>query len=591
MAELTKYQQTGRVFADLPQFDFANVREAFKSSQSMAAGLDRLSDFANKFAVKEAQTKAEEFAVNNPITIEQLKEAEKSGLTADDLVKASGGGIVWQETLRKFQGEQLRTQLEVATNTAALDIANQVKMRQITDPNEIAAKFEALQNSMVKPLLSLDPDSAVKFKTSSGALIKNLHKQSLDKIYDDYVVDKKVETGNYVKVALEAVDTIFKTEKDPQVVESRLILTRNTLAQLAKEGGPDFAYSTISQFDKDIQEKKVNHFIDIALKDDFAKNPQTGARDDNLAMIKMINGDFGEDTALFEKLDPKEKALVRNSYRTRESDRIAIEKEVQEKQTLKDISDVNNFEQDYFNSGRQDKQALKKLEEIVRRNPKALTAEALERIKKGDPDDAAKQEFSSAAITLKERIRANPNMSWADVTIEGKQLGLGQDIINRYIYPFFTSSSDRDFYNKLRYGSKSPAGSVPTFIENQTLMNDTQAVNDYINNIIEKNKKLQPGQKPEVVPSKSEALDIIRDKQSKSPATADMKTTITEVSTYLTANKIKNITINENSSLQDSALIAQIDRVNDKNQYILSSEQRAWLKAKLKMIDAARANR
>jgi hypothetical protein len=102
---------------------------------------------------------------------------------------------------------------------------------------------------------------------------------------------------------------------------------------------------------------------------------------------------------------------------------------------------------------------------------------------------------------------------------------------------------------------------------------------------------LQPGQKPEIVPSKSEALDIIRDKQSKSPATTDMKTTITEVSTYLTANKIKNIIINENSSFQDAALIAQIDRLNDKNQYILSVEQRNWLKAKLKMIDAARANR
>lgn len=589
MADL-QYQSTGRLYSDLPSFDFANVREGINLSRTMTNSLDRLSEFATKVAAKEAERKAEQFAVENPITLEQLKNAEKSGVTAADLVKATGGGTIWQETLKKFQAEQLRTQLEVSANTAALEILNQVKMNQLTDPNEITAKFEALQNGMVKPLKSLDPETAIKFQASSGALIKNLHKQSLDKIYDNYVLDKKVETGNYVNVALESVSTILKTEKDPQVVKSRFMLTRKTLANLAKEGGPDFAYSTITQFDKDAQEKTVNHFIDIALKDDFAKNPQTGKRDENLAMVRMINGDFGEDTALFDTLDPKEKALIRSSYRTRENDRIATQKQVQEEQLMKDIGDVNNLEQDFFNSGRKDKDALKKLEEIVRRNPKALTAEALERIKKGDPDDAAKLEFSNAAITLKERIRANPNMSWTDVTIQGKQLGLGQDIVNRYIYPFFTSNSEKDFYNKLRYGAKTPVGSISTFIENKTLMNDTQAVNDYITNIVERNKKLPPGQKPEIVPSKTEALEIIRDKQASSPATANIKTTVAEINKYIQIREIGNITINENSSLSDSMLVSQIDRkVNDK--FVLPEEVRNYLKAQLQMIDNARAAR
>lgn len=591
MAELPKYQPTGRIYSDLPSLDFANVRESVKLSQSITDNLDRLSAFAQKTAEKEAERKAEQFAVENPITLDELKKAESSGLTANDLVKATGGGTIWQETLRKFQAAQLRTQLEVSANTAALDIANQVKMRQLTDPAEITAKFEALQNGMSKPLESLDPETAIQFKASSGSMIKNLHKLSLDKLYDDYVVDKKVETGNYVNVALESVDSLFKAEKDPEVVKSRLVIMRRTLADLAKEGGADFAYSTITQFDKDVQEKKVNHFIDIALKDDFAKNPQTGKRDENLAMIRMINGDFGEDTALFNKLDPKEKALIRSSYRTRENDRIATEKQVQEEQTIKDIGDVNNLEQDFFNSGRKDKVALKKLEEIVRRNPKALTAEALERIKKGDSDDAAKQEFSNAAITLKERIRVNPNMSWTDVTIQGKQLGLGQDIINRYIYPVFTSNSEKDFDRKLRYGAKSPAGSIPTFLENQKLMNDTAAVNEYRNNIIERNKKLPPGQKPEIVPSKSEALDIIRDKQSESPTAANVKTAVTEINKYLEIREIKNITINENSSLSDNMLVSQIERKDGNGKFILSEQDRKYLKAQLQMIDNARAAR
>jgi hypothetical protein len=589
MAELPKYQETGRIYSDLPSLDFANVRENIKLTQNINNSLDRLADFSTKIAAKETARKAEEFAVTNPITLDDLKNAEKSGVTANDLVKATGGGAIWQETLRKFQAEQLRTQLEVSANTSALDIANQVKMRQLTDPNEITAKFEALQNGMSKPLKSLDPEAAIKFQASSGALIKNLHKLSLDKLYDDYVLDKKVETGNYVNVALESVDALFKAEKNPEAVKSRLMLVRKTLSGLAAEGGADFAYTTITQFDKDVQEKTVNHFINISTKDDFAKNPQTGKRDENLAMIRMINGDFGEDTPLFKTLDPKEQAQIRASYRTRENDRIATEKQVAEEQTLKDVGDVNNLKQDYINGGRRDNSIITKLEEIVRRNPKALDSDALERFKKGDQEDEAKAEFSSAAITLKERIRANPNMSWTDITIQGKQLGLGQGIINRYIYPFYTSSSDRDFYNKLRYGSKTPAGSIPGYIENQTLLNDTNAVNDYISNIVERNKKLPPGQKKEIVPTKSEALDIIRNKQV--PVVADIAKVVKESNVYLTGRKIKNIIINENSSMQDSALVSQIERKNASGQYILSQEVRNYLTAQLRIIDSARANK
>ena len=244
MAELPRYQETGRIYSDLPSFDFANVRESMKFSQSISNSLDRLSNFATKVAAKDAERKAEEFAIENPITLEQLKEAEKSGITANDLVKATGGGTIWQETLKKFQAEQLRTQLEVSANTAALDILNQVKMRQISDPNEITAKFESMQRGLVKPLQSLDPDTAVKFNASSGALIKNLHKQALDKLYDDYVLDKKVETKDYETVAMQLIESSYETESDINVINAQISNVRKTYATIAREGGADFAYSS-----------------------------------------------------------------------------------------------------------------------------------------------------------------------------------------------------------------------------------------------------------------------------------------------------------------------------------------------------------
>lgn len=591
MADLPRYNETGRVYSDLPSLDFANVKENFKFSQALTNNLDRLSDFATKMAEKETERKAEQFAIDNPITLDDIKNAEKTGASALDLVKATGGGSIWQETVRKFQASQLRTQLEVEAQSAALQINNQIKMQQITDPMEIKAKYNALVNGLGKPLSTLDGEEYLKYKASTGTLVKGLEKIALDKVYDDYVLDKKVQGGVFAREAIEAVDVLYKTQKDPELVKASLNARRQTLVNLVREAGPEFAMETLKQFDKDVEEKKINHFIDIATKDEFAKNPITGKRDENIAMSRMITGDFGDDSALFKTLEPKEQALVRSSYRTRENDRIATEKQVQEEQTIKDVQDVNNLEMDFFNSGKKDRSALRKLEEIVRRNPKALTAEGLERIKKGDPDDDEKAQFSNAAITLKERIRANPNMSWTDVKIQGKQLGISEVVINRYIYPVFTSNEERDYNRKLLLGSANPISNISGFVQKTTQMDDNQAVTDYRNQIIEKNKKLKPGEKPEPVPSKSEALDIIRDKQAKSPATQDIKTVISETNLYLKTRKIGNITIDENSSFSDTVLSSQINRKDSKGKYILPDDVRQYLETQLKAIDAARARR
>ena len=71
MADLPRYQSTGRVYADLPQLDFANVRESFKQSQSLSNQLDRLSNYAFTEVGKTTEKAAEKFALDNPITIDQ----------------------------------------------------------------------------------------------------------------------------------------------------------------------------------------------------------------------------------------------------------------------------------------------------------------------------------------------------------------------------------------------------------------------------------------------------------------------------------------------------------------------------------------
>lgn len=324
MAELPRYQPTGRVFADVPQLDFANVRESFKQSQNMTNALDKLSQFAYKQAALNVETEAEQFSIDNPITLEQLQEAEKSGITAADLVKASGGGAIWQKTVKKFQAEQLRGQLEVQANTEALRIKQMVDSGELTNPQEIKSKFVSLQAGMVKPLIGLDAESAIKFQHSTGALIKNLEKASYDKLSDNYKLLKQVEAGDYKKVALEAINVIHETILNPKIRNAQISLVRKTYAELAKEGGPEYALTEIRVMDKEIEESEINNFAKTGLKDTFATNRFE-------AMTRIRNGDFGEKTEIYKSLpvdmQTKIRVAISDSWTSLEQSKANKEKE------------------------------------------------------------------------------------------------------------------------------------------------------------------------------------------------------------------------------------------------------------------------
>lgn len=311
MAELPKYQQTGRIFADVPQLDFANVRESFKRSQSIANSLDKMSEFAGKFAEIQVKKQAQQFNIDNPITTEQLREAAKTGITADDLIGKQGGGLVWDEVARKVQASQLRTQLEVEANTSALQIKNMVDTNQITDANEVKSKFMALQDGMSKQLFMLDPDEASRFQTSTGALIKNLQKESYDKLYENYQLANQVKAGDYKVVALEAMDAVLRAENDPEKVIAQRSLIRQTFANLAKEGGAVFAIAEVNKLDNEINQRQINYFEDYAIKNSV-KNFE-GLPNISETMKNISIGNLGEKSALWNNLPQDEKNKISNN--------------------------------------------------------------------------------------------------------------------------------------------------------------------------------------------------------------------------------------------------------------------------------------
>ena len=441
MAELPKYQQTGRIFSDVPQLDFANVRESFKRSQSIANSLDRMSEFAGKFAEVQVKKQAQQFNIDNPITTDQLREAAKTGITADDLINKQGGGLVWDEVARKVQASQLRTQLEVETNTAALQIKNMVDTRQLTDANEVKSKFMALQDGMSKQLFMLDPDEATRFQTSTGALIKNLQKETYDKLYDDYKLDNQVKAGNYKIVALDAVNSVFKNVKDLDSMYGQLKLIRQTYANLAKEGGTDFGLVELNKFDKEIEEKKVNLITEFVSNQNFAKNSTDALN--KIARGEIFNKDGNDYTILFSTLGVVEKAKVR-SYVREQYLAIHQTKESEEQDFIKaKEAEANQIEIEYDKT--KNPALIKKLESIsIETNGKAISAKAIRAVEKSakDPDAEGNAAYSDEIFILKDEVIQGRFDNVSALYRRGEQLGVSRKNINKYVSSTFLTKSD-----------------------------------------------------------------------------------------------------------------------------------------------------
>jgi hypothetical protein len=335
MADLPRYQTTGRVYSDLPQLDFANVRESFKQSQSLSNQLDRLSNYAFTEVGKTTEKAAEKFALDNPITIDQLKNAQSNGINEDDLIKASGGGRIWEETLRKFQGEQLRSQLEVHGQAVLTDILAQVERKELTDPAEIKQKFESAVTGFEKPLANINADSAIRFKQSMGATAGAFYKEATKKLTADYINDQQILTEENLGYSYKAAKAMVGTITDPTLLDEAKNLLFKRVYEQAREGGTEFAQTKANEFLKEFNAIKLNHFTEVATSDAYAKDIVTAAE-------KIRAGNFGESSELYASLPEEEKKKVRQNSLLAWSDVINATKQAEDYTKLQNKEADNN---------------------------------------------------------------------------------------------------------------------------------------------------------------------------------------------------------------------------------------------------------
>ena len=325
MADGIKYQPTGRVFADIPSLSFANVRESFKRSESMSQSLDKLSQFAGRFAAERIEEEAEQWAVNNAYSYEQILEAQKQGITADDLVASTGGGAIWQKTVRKIQGEQLRIELEGLGRQELAGIQAAVETRQLTDPNEIAMKIDAVSKGLFAPLQSVSPEAYVKGKNAFGLHASSVYNDARKKIVNDIKLTERLKADeNYQAIVELDKATIDNLSDGPALLAAKNLGAQRVFEAYAASGDTAVAYQKAAEYRQQYDKTIVNSFV---------KFTSTGSNAEDFKIISNIaSGEFGspEMNAKFASLDVELQDKIRETALKRRQDNFTA-KEQQDK--------------------------------------------------------------------------------------------------------------------------------------------------------------------------------------------------------------------------------------------------------------------
>jgi hypothetical protein len=308
---LPRFQPLGVQFADLPRVSTASQEAGAQMQQIQAQqfdqigrAVDRMTAFFQEKAVTEAQKQGLRYAVENPLTKEQVDVAlgtEKGGL------KIKGAGTIFQESYEQAQGQMLSSELQVEGQRQISALAAAIKAGQPVDLGNVQAQLKDLIDGYSSTVMALDPKESVRLRASLATAGSALYKEAADRALliqreqTDGRLNQSIETsGPLIEAVLAKAGTIDSETQKPVDVDQLLEILRKPYYNAIRVTGNS---KHIDAFNKKIEEAKVGVLTATATAPAFADNASA-------AMGKVAKGDFGPMTTVYQSLSNDEKKKV-----------------------------------------------------------------------------------------------------------------------------------------------------------------------------------------------------------------------------------------------------------------------------------------
>jgi hypothetical protein len=268
--------------------------------------LDRMTNFFQEKATTEAQKAALKYSIEFPPTKEQLDVAKQTGV----MPVIKGAGSVFTETYNKASAHILGNQLQTDfQNRSAARLASM----EAGDPIDVQALQRDLRDDIdgtASVLTALDPETSIKFRASMATVGHGVYKQAL--VIDEknrqlsYAADQEAGIINIKPVIENVIKSYAAVGMDPAELEGVLqnvIQPFTNKTSIALAGSNKYAIDAY----KLVNEAKIGAVLTKLADPTFA--PTTG-----IAAQKLMSGDVGEFTGLYNRLDKDTKNKIRSEH-------------------------------------------------------------------------------------------------------------------------------------------------------------------------------------------------------------------------------------------------------------------------------------
>ena len=203
MAQIPSYRKIGVQGFSVPSTSFAGLKEQAGMFNDLNQKIGAVVSYANDQVSAEMKLKGKEYAVGNPITLDQYFNANPSEIVKQ--IKARGGDnrTVKGQAIKATLIELLSTDLLLEANSHLGKIYDDAVLNNIT-LEEFENKLNGAIDGYYQSIITVSPDAGLKVKADLGIKANTYYRNYSNKLLDEAQVAKQsnILAGSYEEIKL-----------------------------------------------------------------------------------------------------------------------------------------------------------------------------------------------------------------------------------------------------------------------------------------------------------------------------------------------------------------------------------------------------
>jgi len=288
MADSPRYQRSNLVYADMPNIQPVDLQEQLNANRRIGAALDTMTSITTDIGKKYAIESAAKYSLDNPVTQEQLIDAQKNN--SNPIAKNLKGGTIFNETLKKVYAQQASAEFTNIAYTHFEDVDKRVKDGELTNPDDIK---EAL-NSVIEPqknvLGQIDVETGLSYDAKLKSYANTYYKGALNEL--DRQARERVDL-----TASDTMNALTKMFEKDLINQYDPIVLKGLLDTKLQDGDLSFKQGS----HRGAYNNQLRKQLEYAINNKFAEDMANAFGNEAVAMQSLEKGKAGKWTAFWKE--------------------------------------------------------------------------------------------------------------------------------------------------------------------------------------------------------------------------------------------------------------------------------------------------